>query len=555
MLRIFLFLATNLAVLAMAGVTMAVLTALGVIPPDAPYITLLIWCALFGFGGSLISLAMSKTIAKRSTRAKVIETPSNEIEQWLVRTVERQAKEAGIGMPEVAVFDSPDPNAFATGMFRNSALVAVSTGLLRLMSKEEAEAVLGHEVSHVANGDMVTLTLIQGVLNTFVLFIARIIAGQFERGSYLIYIGLQMAFGVLASIIVAWFSRRREFRADAGHLLVADIGATSIDVAVADASGRIMARHSETADVADGPETILGRVEVLLDNLVTDTQPVGELWGLGIGVPGPVEFRTGHPASPPIMPGWDGYPVREHFTERYGVPTWVDNDVNIMALGEWRAGAAKGQRDVIFVKVGTGIGSGIISNGLIHRGAQGSAGDIGHIRVLGETEEICRCGKVGCLEALAGGGAIGRDGQVLAQTGRSDRLAMAFTDRGRVSARDVGRAAAMGDAASLELLQRSGRLLGQTLAGLVNFFNPSLILIGGGVAGAGDPYLATVRQIIYERSAPLSTRDLVVQLSRLGHRAGVTGAASMVLDQLFSAEHLGRWIDKGQPAGLEIVAA
>ena len=216
MLRIFLFLATNLAVLAMAGVTMAVLTALGVIPPDAPYITLLIWCALFGFGGSLISLAMSKTIAKRSTRAKVIETPSNEIEQWLVHTVERQAKEAGIGMPEVAVFDSPDPNAFATGMFRNSALVAVSTGLLRLMSKEEAEAVLGHEVSHVANGDMVTLTLIQGVLNTFVLFIARIIASQFQRGSFMIYMGLQMAFGVLASIIVAWFSRRREFRADAG---------------------------------------------------------------------------------------------------------------------------------------------------------------------------------------------------------------------------------------------------------------------------------------------------------------------------------------------------
>ena len=141
MLRIILFLATNLAVLAMAGVTMTVLTALGVIPPDAPYITLLIWCALFGFGGSLISLAMSKMIAKRSTRAKVIETPSNEIEQWLVRTVERQAKEAGLDMPEVAVFDSPDPNAFATGMFRNSALVAVSTGLLRLMSKEEAEAV------------------------------------------------------------------------------------------------------------------------------------------------------------------------------------------------------------------------------------------------------------------------------------------------------------------------------------------------------------------------------------------------------------------------------
>ncbi len=216
MLRIVLFLATNLAVLIMAGVAMAVLTALGVIPPDAPYVSMLVWCALFGFGGSILSLAMSKTIAKASTRARVIDTPSNDVERWLVTTVERQAQQAGIGMPEVAIFDSPDPNAFATGMFRNNALVAVSTGLLRLMTRAEAEAVLGHEVSHVANGDMVTLTLIQGVLNTFVLFVSRIIASQFDRGRFMIYMALQMVFGILASIIVAWFSRRREFRADAG---------------------------------------------------------------------------------------------------------------------------------------------------------------------------------------------------------------------------------------------------------------------------------------------------------------------------------------------------
>ena len=246
MLRIVLFLATNLAVLVMAGVTMAVLTALGVIPPDAPYLSMLIWCALFGFGGSIVSLALSKTIAKRSTRARVIEAPSNDVEQWLVRTVERQAKEAGIGMPEVAVFDSPDPNAFATGMFRNSALVAVSTGLLQLMGKEEAEAVLGHEVSHVANGDMVTLTLIQGVLNTFVLFVSRIIASQFERGSFMIYMGLQMAFGVLASIIVAWFSRRREFRADAGG------AALESPLAMAGALNRLRAMRDAPSQLPPG---------------------------------------------------------------------------------------------------------------------------------------------------------------------------------------------------------------------------------------------------------------------------------------------------------------
>ena len=216
MLRILLFLATNLAVLFMAGIAMAALTAFGVIPPDAPYVTMLIWAALFGFGGSIFSLAISKWVAKKSTRAHVIESPSNPTEQWLITTVTRQAEQAGIGMPEVAVFDSPDPNAFATGMFRNSALVAVSTGLLRLMNKQEVEAVLAHEISHVANGDMVTLTLIQGVLNTFVIFVAHIISSQFQRGRFMIYIALQMAFGVLASMIVAWFSRRREFRADAG---------------------------------------------------------------------------------------------------------------------------------------------------------------------------------------------------------------------------------------------------------------------------------------------------------------------------------------------------
>ena len=216
MLRIALFLATNLAVLVLAAIAMYVLTALGLIPQNAPYTQMLIWAALFGFGGSFFSLAISKWVAKRATKAHVIETPSNETERWLVSTIERHAKQAGIGMPEVAVYDSPDPNAFATGMFRNKALVAVSTGLLRLMNKQEVEAVLGHEISHVANGDMVTLTLIQGVLNTFVLFIAHIIASQFNRGRFMIYIALQMAFGVLASMIVAWFSRRREFRADAG---------------------------------------------------------------------------------------------------------------------------------------------------------------------------------------------------------------------------------------------------------------------------------------------------------------------------------------------------
>lgn len=216
MMRVLLYVATNVAVLVMASVVMGVLTALGVIPPDMPYVQLLIWCALFGFGGSILSLAISKWMAKRATGARVIETPANEGERWLVDTVRRQAQASGVGMPEVAIFPSPEPNAFATGMFRNNALVAVSAGLLQAMNRDEVEAVLAHEMTHVVNGDMVTLTLIQGVLNTFVLFIARIIASQFDRGRFLIFMVLQLAFGILASMVVAWFSRWREYRADAG---------------------------------------------------------------------------------------------------------------------------------------------------------------------------------------------------------------------------------------------------------------------------------------------------------------------------------------------------
>ena len=225
MKRIVLFLATNLAVILVLSIVLnIVFSFLGV---DRSSIGgLLVFAAVFGFGGSFISLAISKWMAKRSTGAVVIEQPRNATEQWLMTTVARQAKAAGIGMPEVAVYDSPEMNAFATGMNRNNALVAVSTGLLRNMREDEVEAVLAHEVSHIANGDMVTLTLIQGVVNTFVIFLARLVAGMLNnngnnsQGGGLAYfatvIVLEMVFGVLASIIVMWFSRQREYRADAG---------------------------------------------------------------------------------------------------------------------------------------------------------------------------------------------------------------------------------------------------------------------------------------------------------------------------------------------------
>jgi heat shock protein HtpX len=230
MKRIALFLITNIAVLAVLSIVMRILGVDQMLAANGQDpVALLIMAAIFGFGGAFISLAMSKWMAKRSMGVQVIEQPRNAEEAWLVETVRRQADTAGIKMPEVGIFDSPDMNAFATGARKNAALVAVSTGLLRGMTKQEAEAVLGHEVSHVANGDMVTLTLVQGVVNTFVIFLSRIIGNIIDRALsgnrdragpgpfyFLIVIVLQILLGILASMVVAWFSRHREFRADAG---------------------------------------------------------------------------------------------------------------------------------------------------------------------------------------------------------------------------------------------------------------------------------------------------------------------------------------------------
>jgi heat shock protein HtpX len=238
--RIALLVATNLAILFVLNLVLLALERAGVFGKGgitAQYGPLMVMSALFGFGGSLVSLLMSKTMAKWTTGARVIETPSNASEAWLVETVRRHAQAAGIGMPEVAVYDAPDMNAFATGATKNSSLVAVSTGLLTAMDRTEVDAVLGHEISHIANGDMVTLTLIQGVLNTFVIFLSRVIGGVIDSalrsrgdrggrglGYFATVMISQLVLGILATLIVMWFSRRREYRADQGGATLAGKG-------------------------------------------------------------------------------------------------------------------------------------------------------------------------------------------------------------------------------------------------------------------------------------------------------------------------------------------
>jgi heat shock protein HtpX len=236
MKRIVLFLATNLAIVLVLSVTMRVLGVEPYLTANGLNLTsLLIFAALFGFGGSLISLAISKWMAKKSMGVRVIDSPSNSSEVWLVDTVKKYAADAGIGMPEVGIFDSPEVNAFATGMNKNNALVAVSAGLLHTMTRQEAEAVIGHEIAHVANGDMVTLALIQGVVNTFVMFLSRVIGHTVDRvvfknenghgpAFFVTMIVAELVLGILASIIVMWFSRQREFRADRGGASLAGKG-------------------------------------------------------------------------------------------------------------------------------------------------------------------------------------------------------------------------------------------------------------------------------------------------------------------------------------------
>jgi glucokinase-like ROK family protein len=311
-----------------------------------------------------------------------------------------------------------------------------------------------------------------------------------------------------------------------------DIGATSINVAVTDGELRLLAHTAAESDVRAGPSAVLEQALDLVGKLRSEGGAF-EIHGVGVGVPGPVSQREGAPVVPPIMPGWNHYPLRDTLAAAIGAPVMVDNDVNIMALGELHAGTARSVRDFLFVKVGTGIGCGIVIDGQVYRGVDGSAGDIGHIRIE-ESGPTCTCGNDGCLEAFFGGAALGRDAEAAARAGRSGVLAERLAQQGRVTAVDVGTAAAAGDPVAVALIRDGGQRLGFALATLVSFFNPGLVVIGGGVAGLGHRLLAEIRGVVYRRSLPLATGNLPIVLSEMGDTAGVVGAARLVSDTVFS---------------------
>ena len=307
-------------------------------------------------------------------------------------------------------------------------------------------------------------------------------------------------------------------------VVAADLGATHGQVAVTDLSGTVLRSVLEDLVIASGPEVILDWLVLTIKKLMAECErPIADLVAIGIGLPGPVEHESGKPTNPPIMPGWDGYDVPAHLGNTFSVPILVDNDVNIMALGE-RAMGWPDADDIIFVKVSTGIGSGIISGGVLQRGAQGIAGDIGHIKIPRGSGVLCKCGNEGCLEAVAGSPALIADLRRMGHdiTTVAELVALVKS----------------GDTDAIQAVRQAGRDIGEVLTVCVSIVNPSVITIGGALAQAGEHILAGVREVVYSRSTPFAAEYLSILQSRAGVMAGVAGASIMAIERALSPEGL-----------------
>lgn len=317
---------------------------------------------------------------------------------------------------------------------------------------------------------------------------------------------------------------RVAFNPRAGLVLAVDLGASHATIAVSDLSGRILASVTHPMDIASGPVTVLDHVAEQGTALLQDaTLAAIPLAGVGIGVPGPVEHSSGRPYNPPIMPGWDRFDIPSYMRRTFDVPVFVDNDVNLLALGE-QAASFPETTDLIFVKVATGIGAGIIAGGRLQRGAQGSAGDMGHVRVPHTTASRGRRSEELDLEDLASGSAI-------AATLRAQGVAAD-------TSQDVIELVRSGNAAAIDALRQAGRDVGEVLSTVVNLLNPSVIVLGGSIARAGEHLLAGVREVVYRRSIPLATQHLAIVQSPTAERAAVLGAAMLVVREVLSAENV-----------------
>ncbi|WP_087873235.1 ROK family transcriptional regulator [Arthrobacter globiformis] len=317
---------------------------------------------------------------------------------------------------------------------------------------------------------------------------------------------------------------RVAFNPSARVVAAGDIGATHATVAIMDLAGTTLAKTREQIQISDGPESVLDWLTDTVSSLLSTLQRTTEdLIAVGIGLPGPVEHSTGKPSQPPIMPGWDGFDVPNYVQRSFDVAVLVDNDVNIMALGE-RAVSWPETDNMLFLKVATGIGSGIISSGQLQRGENGTAGDVGHIAVNRAAGIACRCGNIGCLEAIAGRPAVARALRSAGVEVPNDSDVIALVRHGNILASQI--------------IRQAGRDIGEVLNMCVSLLNPAVIVIGGSMAEAGEQLIAGIREVVYARSTPLATQDLSIVPARTGADAGITGAAIMALDHILAPENL-----------------
>ncbi|MEU1965665.1 ROK family transcriptional regulator [Micromonospora sediminicola] len=311
------------------------------------------------------------------------------------------------------------------------------------------------------------------------------------------------------------------------------VGDGRLRVALTDGELNLLARHDEPVDVRVGPEAVVGRAVELLGKLRAEAG-LARLTGVGVALPAPVAVRDGTPVSPPALPGWHRFPVRDTLAAELGCPVHVDNDANAMALGERHAGTGRPFDDFLYVKLGDAVGCGLVLGGTLHRGAASGAGDIGHLQ-LTEDGPLCGCGNTGCVEAYCGDAALVREAVTAVRAGRSTALADRLAEAGTLTVADVAAAATEGDAAAQTLVRDAARRLGQVLVGLVSFINPAIVIIGGAPPGIGPVLLAEIRGVVYRRSTPLATGSMPIVLSDLDERAALIGAARLVSDQAFAA--------------------
>ena len=346
--------------------------------------------------------------------------------------------------------------------------------------------------------------------------------------------------------------RHVRFRAEAGGVLVAQVDRASLAVGISDLAGALIVEHHEAVDLSDGPDAILERLTVLFIWLLDERGGKSRAWAIGLALPevALIDANDGdvfNAAGLDVLQAWRNFDFATELSLRFGAPCWVRSNTQMMTLGEMRAGGARGFQDILCVRLDRSISAGVASDGRLHRGSQGYSGLIGHAPT-GETGDItCHCGAKGCLDVVASGEALAREALAAAKDGRSRYLAEMVERQGDVTANEVSHGAQLGDAFCAELLARSGRLVGETLAPLVNLLNPAVVVLAGALAHSGEIILAAVREAIYRRSHPLVTRDLRIVRSELAGSAELIGAAALALDDLFDLPRAREWMPLGTP--------